>query len=241
MAFRSWRGVVGVIKPTHRPGSLEEFIRLIPEGIGVVPTFIGIKTGTEKEFSSVLDAVKAKIAELAELEVDIIHAEGAPPFMLLGFQGEAKLIGSLSRKYKIPISTSGTTQVEALKALKIKKFVGVTYFTGSINEKYARYFTQAGFNVLGMDGISVPFDEVGRLAAEEVYAFVKQQFLKYKGAQGIYLLGSGWRVLPILRLLEQDLQVPVVHPVPARVWAVQKALRVREKIEGFGRLLEEMP
>jgi hypothetical protein len=27
---------VGVIKPTHRPGSLEEFIRLLPEGIGVV-------------------------------------------------------------------------------------------------------------------------------------------------------------------------------------------------------------
>jgi len=241
MAFRSWRGVVGVIKPTHRPGSLEEFIRLIPEGIGVIPTFLGIKTGTEKEFSSVLDAVKEKMAELAELEVDIIHAEGAPPFMLLGYQGEAKLIRGLARKHKRPISTSGTTQVDALKALKIKKFVGVTYFTGSINEKYARYFTQAGFNVLGMDGISVPFDEVGRLASEEVYAFVKQQFLKYKGAQGIYLLGSGWRVLPIISLLEQDLQVPVVHPVPARVWAVQKELHVREKIEGFGRLLEEMP
>ena len=35
MVFTSWRGVVGVVKPTHRPGSLEEFIRLLPEGIGV--------------------------------------------------------------------------------------------------------------------------------------------------------------------------------------------------------------
>ncbi len=241
MAFRSWRGVVGVVKPTHRPGSLEEFIRLLPEGIGVVPLFLGIKTGTEKEFSSVLDLMKEKIAELAELDVDIIHAEGAPPFMLLGYEGEAKLIRGLARKYKRPISTSGTTQVEALKALKIKRFVGLTYFTGSINQKYARYFTQAGFEVLGMDGISVPFDEVGRLASQEVYAFVKEQFLKYKGAQGIYLLGSGWRVLPIIRLLEQDLQVPVVHPIPARVWAIQKELRVRESVEGYGRLLEEMP
>jgi maleate cis-trans isomerase len=241
MAFRSWRGVVGVIKPTHRPGSLEEFIRLIPEGIGVVPLFLGIKTGTEKEFSRVLDVMKEKIAELAELDVDIIHAEGAPPFMLLGYEGETKLIKSLAKKYKRPVSTSGSTQVEALKALKIKRFVGVTYFTGSINKKYARYFSQAGFDVLGMDGISVPFDEVGRLASQEVYAFVKEQFLKYKRAQGIYLLGSGWRVLPIIRLLEQDLQVPVVHPVPARVWAVQKELRIRESVEGYGRLLEEMP
>ena len=37
MVFTSWRGVVGCVKPTHRPGSLEEFIRLLPEGIGVVP------------------------------------------------------------------------------------------------------------------------------------------------------------------------------------------------------------
>ena len=40
-----WRGVVGVIKPTYRPGSLEEFIRLLPEGIGVIPKFAGIREG----------------------------------------------------------------------------------------------------------------------------------------------------------------------------------------------------
>jgi maleate isomerase len=48
--FESWRGVVGDIKPTHRPGSLEEFIKLLPEGIGVVPLTVGISSGTEKEF-----------------------------------------------------------------------------------------------------------------------------------------------------------------------------------------------
>ena len=241
MAFSSWRGVVGVIKPTHRPGSLEEFIRLLPEGIGVVPLFLGIKAGTEKEFLSVLEAMKEKIAELAKLEVDIIHPEGAPPFMLQGYKGEAKIVKSLERKHKRPIFTSGMTHVEAMKALGIKRFVGVTYFTGSINDKYARYFREAGFEVLGMDGITVPFEDVGRLSSQEVYAFVKEKFLKYKRAQGIYLLGSGWRVLPIIHLLEQDLRVPVIHPVPARVWAVQKRLHVHEIIKGYGRLLEEMP
>jgi len=49
-----WRGVVGVIKPTYRPGSLEEFIRLLPEGIGVIPKFAGIKEGLEKEFVDAL-------------------------------------------------------------------------------------------------------------------------------------------------------------------------------------------
>ena len=32
--FKSRWGVVGDTKPTHCPGSLEEFIKLLPEGIG---------------------------------------------------------------------------------------------------------------------------------------------------------------------------------------------------------------
>ena len=71
MVFASWRGVVGVVKPTHRPGSLEEFIRLLPEGIGVVPVYLNFKRGTEDEFRAALDAVQQKVAELAEEEVPV--------------------------------------------------------------------------------------------------------------------------------------------------------------------------
>ena len=46
------------------------------------------------------------------------------------------------------------------------------------------------------------------------------------------MLGSGWRTLDIIETLEQDLQVPVVHPVTARVWEIQKRLHVREPRAG---------
>ena len=91
-----------------------------------------------------------------------------------------------------------------------------------------------------MEGIPVAFEDVGRLSSQEVYAHTKKAFLKHPDADAIYMLGSGWRTLDIIRLLEQDLQVPVVHPVPARVWAIQKRLDVRQPVKGHGRLLEEM-
>jgi maleate isomerase len=241
MAFTSWRGVVGLVKPTHRPGSLEEFIRLIPEGIGVVPLYLNIQRGTEDEFRSALKAVEGKVEELAGEGVDLIHPEGAPPFMVQGFEGEAKIVREWEAKYKIPIVTAAQTQVEALHALKIKRFVGVTYFTGSINDIFTRYFQEAGFEVMGMEGMSVPFADVGRLSSLEIYAHTRKAFLKNQGAHGIYMLGTGWRCLDIIHLLEEDLQVPVVHPVPARVWSIQKRLHVRQPRKGVGRLLEEMP
>ncbi len=230
-----------MIKPTLRPGSLEEFIRLLPEGIGVIPLFLNIKRGTEDEFRSVLNAAEEKVGELAAEGVDLVHPEGAPPYMVHGYKGEENVIKEWEQKYKVPIVTAPMTQVEALRALKIKKFVGVTYFTGKINDLFSRYFADAGFEVMAMEGISVGFEDVGKLSSQEVYAHTRKAFLQHPGAEAIYMLGSGWRTMDIIHLLEEDLQVPVVHPVPARVWAVQKRLHVRQPVNGFGRLLEEMP
>ena len=241
MVFTSWRGTVGVVKPTHRPGSLEEFIRLLPEGIGVVPVYLNFKRGTEDEFRAALNAVEEKVAELAREGVDLIHPEGAPPFMVHGYQGEEKIIREWEEKYQTPMVTAAQTQVEALRALNVKKFVGVTYFIGSVNDITSRYFAEAGFDVLGMEGISVAFEDVGRLASQEIYAHARRAFLQNESAQAIYMLGTGWRCLDIIHMLEEDLQVPVVHPVPARVWAVQKRLHVRQPVNGFGQLLEHMP
>jgi maleate isomerase len=241
MTFTSWRGVVGVVKPTMRPGSLEEFIRLLPEGIGVIPTFLGIREGTVREFQSVLDAVEGRVKELAELGVDLIHPEGAPPFMVQGFEAEKALVQRWEEAHGVPIVTAPQTQVQALRALDIHRFVGVTYFTGEINDLFTKYFTDAGFEVMAMEGIDVPFTEVGRLSSFEVYAHTKRAFLKHRGVDGIYMLGSGWRTLDIIETLEQDLDVPVVHPVPARVWAVQRRLHVHQPMSGYGHLLEELP
>jgi len=60
-------------------------------------------------------------------------------------------------------------------------------------------------------------------------------------AQGIYLLGSGaWRVVDVVPV-EEDLEVPVVHPVAGHVWYVQKKMRIRQPVTGAGRLLAELP
>jgi len=241
VAYTSWRGVVGVIKPTMRPGSLEEFIRLLPEGIGVIPLFLGIRRGTEDEFQQAMLAYEAKVAELAELKLDLIHPEGAPPFMVQGIEGEKKIVGEWEKKFKIPIVTAGMTQVEAMRALKVRRILGVTYFTGKINETFSRYFKEAGFDVLGMEGISVAFEDVGRLSSQEVYAHTRKAFLRHPEADAIYMLGSGWRLLKIVSLLEQDLQVPVIYALSAKLWDVQKRLHVRQPIKGYGRLLEELP
>jgi maleate isomerase len=171
----------------------------------------------------------------------LIHPHGAPPFMVQGRKREAQIVKAWEKKYKTPIMTVAQNHVNALNALKAKSIVGATYFPPRLNAVFAKYFRDAGFTVRGMEGIDVPFDKVQELSSHQVYAHIKRNFLKAKGADAIYMLGSGWRTLDIIATLEQDLEVPVVHPVTARVWEIQKRLHVREPRAGFGHLLSALP
>jgi len=59
--------------------------------------------------------------------------------------------------------------------------------------------------------------------------------------EGIYILGSGMRALELIARLEKDLGVPVVQPIAARSWEMQRRLKIRHPIKGYGTLLETLP
>ena len=242
MTSANWRGTVGVVKPTYESGSLVEFIRLLPDGVGVIPVYAGIREHTESGYLSAMETYTERVAELARIGVDLMHPEGAPPFMVRGYKGEQEIVKEWEDKYKIPIFTSGMTQAEALRALGIKTFVGCTYYRDKkLNDIFTRYFTDAGFEVLAMEGMDTSPGEASKLSSQEIYRHLKRSYAKHSSAQGIYLLGSGaWRVVDVVPA-EEDLGVPVVHPVAARIWYVQKRLRLRQPVQGHGRLLAELP
>jgi maleate isomerase len=219
MAYSSWRGVVGMINPTMRPGVTEEVIRLLPEGIGLIPLFLNIRRGTEDEFAAMMPACEELVAVLAECGCDLIHPHGAPPFMVQGRKREAEIVRAWEKKYKTPIMSVAQNHVNALKTLNAKTILGATYFPPKLNAIFAKYFRDAGFTV-----------RVQELSSHQVYAHIKRNFLKAKGADAIYMLGSGWRTLDIIETLEQDLQVPVVHRDGTRLGNSKAAARARAAI-----------
>lgn len=234
--------LVGSISPTNRPDGRETQIEdKIPSNIRVVNVTVNFTRGTEEEFRASMPAYEEKVAELAGIRANLILPSGAPPFMLLGFAGERKTIRGWEQKFGIPMFTSGQNHVRALRTLGISKFVGASYFPSVMNAVFERYFTEAGFTVLAMEGIEVPFAEVPKLPPAQIIAHVKQLVVRYPDAEGIYMLGSAWRTLDIIQTLEQDCGLPVVHPGPARWWETLIRLGVPNRITGYGKLLAELP
>ena len=96
----------------------------------MLPLFLNIHEGTTDEFKRAVAPYEPMVKQLADAGCDLIHPEGAPPFMLLGFKGEAAQIKKWEKNYKVPFFTSGSNHVRALRALKAKRIVGATYFVG---------------------------------------------------------------------------------------------------------------
>jgi maleate isomerase len=227
-ATSNWRGLVGCVKPTVHNSSLADMIRLLPRGIGVVPVYLNFSDGTREEMQSAYANYEKSVTYLASLRCDTISIEGAPPFMLLGPDGEATLVNSWTQKYKRDMFTSSQNQVNVLRAMKIKKIFGVTPFGADLNKSYTKYFEDCGIGVVAMEGMDVPFRSIADVSAEAIYSFIKKRFLQHAGADAIYILGSSLDALDIVAVLEQDLGVPVVQPTAARISEIQRRLHVRQ-------------
>src|SRR5581483_11412106 len=142
---------------------------------------------------------------------NVINPSGAPPFMVLGYRNEQDLIRKWEKDYKTCIFTSGTSNIDAMRALGIRRFVGVSYFRGDINTTYAKYFVDAGFDCLDMVGMDVDFQKVPELPSERVKGFIEAAVARNTTAQAIYMLGPAWRTLNIIEALERELGIPVFH------------------------------
>ena len=239
----NYRGVVGNIKPRPAGSSLVDMIKLLPEGIGVIPVFLNLTQGSREEYGSSYATYEKHIAYLASQKCNVIAIEGAPPFMLLGPTREAEMVDGWKRKYNTDMFTSSQNQVNAFKALKAQRILGITSGSGGpdMDKIYAKYFEDNGIGVVAMEGMGVEFKSIPEVPPATIASFIKKAFAEHRGADAVYILGSALEALPLIAPLERELGVPVVQPIAARIWEIQKRLHVHEPIKGYGRLLETLP
>jgi maleate cis-trans isomerase len=235
------RRVVGCIKPRPESTSLAELKQLLPPEIELVPLYLNVAYGTREEFSNAFPIYERHLTTLAAQRCDLISIEGAPPFMIIGREAETRIVDGWKQRYGIDMFTSSQNQVNVLRAIGARSILGITSFGADLNRSYAKYFEDSGITVVAMEGMDVPFGSISNTPPETIYSFISTKFRERRGVDAIYILGSGMRALELVARLERDLGVPVVQPIAARSWEIQRRLRIRHPLTGYGRLLETLP
>ncbi len=243
----AWRARVGVLKPTHRGKTFAFWYKYAPEGVEIVPAFIGFRTGQKESFLKGFGPAEEIAMKLKEVGCDLIAVSGTPPFLLKGLEFERQWAKDLSAKTGLPIVTPVEPHGIALKSMGVKKVAVATYFGDELNQSIVNYFRQfgmestviPGFNFTGQseDLYTTPLMTLDEVSYMDVYRHCKQG-LKRLGTSvdAIYINGGGWDAAPAVEMLEKDLKVKVVWAIAAEMWLTYCKLDIDTAIPGCGSL-----
>jgi maleate isomerase len=192
----AWRARIGLINPTHRGKAFAFWYKRVPDGVEIIPTFIGFRSSDRGTFEQGFRRAEELAADLKSAGCDLISVSGTPPVLLKGLDFEREWRDRLAQKLGIPVVTQMEPHKLALQALGIRRVGVATYYGSELNEAIVRYFRRfdiegipfGGYRLGGKEEAlyttSLPaLDEVG---GEQVYRYCRAGFLKHAdGVDGI--------------------------------------------------------
>lgn len=243
----AWRARVGLIKPTHRGKTFAFWYKYAADGVEIVPTFIGFRSGHKDKFLEGFQRAEEIAVQLKEVGCDIIQVSGTPPFLLKGLDFERDWASNLSKKIGLPVVTAVEPHAIALKAMGVKKVALATYFGDELNQRIVDHFSRFGLESFIMPGFSgtgqtealytTPLLRLDDTSYMDVYRHCKRGVRNFGTAiDAIYINGGGWDAAPAVQLLEDDLKVKVVWAIAAEMWLTYHTLAINLRLQGCGSL-----
>ncbi|NIM44237.1 MAG: hypothetical protein GTN80_05395 [Nitrososphaeria archaeon] len=236
-----WRAKIGMAIPSDGSVTDMEFLKIAPEGVYLATTRILHEERGSFESEYLLRSaqqIENAVRILVETEPNVIAVIGD----ILPIYLEDADIGISKRLQKItdlPILLSLRNEVEAVKALDIKNLAIATPYAESLNQAFKNFFVRNDVNVVKIKGLGINKGlEVDKLPPERAYSLSKELFSEAPEADGVLIACGNFRSLEIISRLEEDLRVPVTTANQAAFWAWLRAVKIREPIKGYGKLLE---
>lgn len=231
-----WRGRIGLIIPSSNTTMEPELYRIVPPGISIHISRIPLKDVTKDSLLEMERHTIRAAMELSDADVDLI-LYGCTSGSLIGGPGFDRMISSkISEVTKRPAVTTATAVIEALETIGARRVVVATPYIDEVNEEERRFLESHGIKVMRIKGLGIKNNlDIGRIPPEEVYRFARSIYSE--GADALFISCTNLRTIEIIELLERDLGIPVVTSNQASLWSALRRLGVRDRIQGYGRLL----
>jgi maleate cis-trans isomerase len=215
-----------------------EFYMIAPEGVSLVISTLGVMERSKAEIDRSYDMSLQAAKELARVEVDLIMLGGVPINLSRGANVEA-LIEEVQRDTGIPVATSITSQIDALRKLGARRVAVGHPYTVDQDPTFAGYAERYGFEKSSVKGAGSSGPRLGRVPRNAALELGRELLEMDPKADTIWLPCPHWAVAEAIDPLEQALGVNVVTALQAITWDALRRCKVNDRIEGYGRLFRE--
>jgi len=235
-----WRGKIGLIVPSTNTINEPEFWRLAPKGVTIHTgraTLLG--KATEESYFKMAEAVKVAADDLATAEVDVVAYGCTSGSIVCSLQD---IVADLQQRTKVPAIATAGAVVAALRALGARKVAVATPYVDFVNDSEIGFLQDYGFEVTSMHGLRLGETQeerrgIGRVPPEHVYRMALAT--NRPDADAIFISCTNLATIDMIQQIETDLGKPVVTSNQSCFWACLRMLGLRDRIEGYGKLLSD--
>lgn len=231
-----WRGRFGYISPStiQVPWELQD---LLPEGVGVVASVLGVRAHQDSEFQRAEQSVEAAIETVVGEGARAVVLAGVPLAVRRGYRQEQEANQRWSQRFGVPVTSAVAAVVAGFRHLGVRRPIVVTAYLEELNRLIAAYLTEAGLEVVGVQGLSVRSpDEASRLEPTVYYTLTRDLAATHPESDCVFL-GGRVDLQKVVMRLEQDMGVPVLHGTQAGLWWALRVLGVQYDRPDASRLL----
>jgi len=241
-----WRARIGVIVPSGNVALEPEFYQMLPDGVSAHFSRVGrwstqgIDIGHDISGTDKVDAELPRAAEeLKEIRPSAVAFGCTGGSFYKGNKYNEELARLISERADAPATTTSSAVLEALSTLGLKRLSVLNPYQDWLSERLKDFLTCNGFEVVTIKNLCILEGSGTGLhstTAQYTYQLVKD--LDQKKADGVFISCTGYKTIEILRVLEEDLQKPVVSANQATLWKLLRMSKIEEAIRGYGSLLE---
>ena len=218
-----------------------ELARMAPKGVSIHVTRLLLQGKASREsYIAMAEATSRASTELSAAEPDAV-AYGCTTGAI--FEGDEAVIHRIKEIVgDIPVVTTASAVVDALKALRIKRVAVATPYLQAVNEEEKEYLERRGFVVSRIFGLEMGHNDterklIGRQPPGAAYRIAREVYTP--DADGILISCTNFATLPIIEQLETELGKPVVTSNQATFWALLRRVGLKDKLEDVGILFQE--
>ncbi|RLF84478.1 maleate cis-trans isomerase [Thermococci archaeon] len=233
-----WRGRIGLIVPSSNTTMEMELHSALPEGVSLHTARMPLRNVTEEELLAMSGLALESARLLKDADVDLILYGCTSGSFIGGREFDKELSMKIEDEVNLPVVTTSTAIVEALKILDAQQILVVTPYTDEINQREREFLEANELEVIDIRGLGIVDNtKIGRLDPYEAYRMIKALFTDE--ADAVFISCTNFRTFEIIELLEDDFGIPVVTSNQASLWLALRELDVGEKISWLGRLFVE--
>ena len=230
--------LIGLISPNLSEDTLVDVYKIFPAGIRIEGRPLNVGKFTDDEFHRAEQAFSELVRDLAQHPLDFLMVTGELFLSYKGPGSDREILNLVKKITPVPASTVLTSVVKGCQAVGLKRVVMATPFPEDQDERLVKFLAHDGIEVVAFKGLGCPNSHViWDLPPETGYDLAMSLLREHPDVDGVYMPCNKWRIVSVIDRIEKESGKPVVSNTQAWVWEALRAMGIKDRIPGYGRLL----